>query len=99
MRTSRAIVRNAASIALSNSCSSSSTESLTLFPSRGSTVDLIRVAECTDAQLEPLKGRWLGVPSGFILFQGRLLGTAHVITVAPPRADGGKHIIEARVTG
>ena len=39
------------------------------------------------------------MPNGFILFQGRLLGTAHVITVAPPRADGGKHIIEARVTG
>jgi hypothetical protein len=35
----------------------------------------------------------------FVLFQGRLLGTAHIITLAPPRADGGKHIIEARVTG
>ena len=39
------------------------------------------------------------VAPGFILFQGRLLGTAHIITLAPPRADGGKHIIEARVTG
>lgn len=35
----------------------------------------------------------------FILFTGRLLGTAHVITLAPPRPDGGKHIIEARVVG
>ena len=39
------------------------------------------------------------MPSGFIVFNDRLLGTAHVITVAPPRADGGKHMIEARVTG
>lgn len=35
----------------------------------------------------------------FFLFQGRLVGTAHVITLAPPRPDGGKHIIEARVVG
>lgn len=35
----------------------------------------------------------------FVLFNGRLLGTAHVITLAPPRPDGGKHIIEARVIG
>jgi hypothetical protein len=35
----------------------------------------------------------------FFLFQDRLLGSAHVITLAPPRPDGGKHIIEARVTG
>ena len=33
------------------------------------------------------------------MFQGRMLGTAHIVTIAPPRADGGKHIIEARVTG
>jgi hypothetical protein len=39
------------------------------------------------------------VPTGFIAFADRLLGTAHVITIAPPRADGGKHIIETRVTG
>ena len=39
------------------------------------------------------------VAAGFILFQGRLFGTSHLISVAPPRADGGKHIIEARVTG
>jgi hypothetical protein len=39
------------------------------------------------------------VAHGFVLFSGRLLGTAHVITMAPPRPDGGKHIIEARVTG
>ena len=38
MRTSRAIFLNAASIAFSNSASSTSTESLTLLPSRGSTV-------------------------------------------------------------
>ena len=41
---------------------------------------------------------WLVAP-GFILFQGRLFGTAHVISIAAPRADGGKYIIEARVTG
>lgn len=35
----------------------------------------------------------------FVLFQGRLLGTAHVVTLAPPRPDGGKHVIEARVVG
>jgi len=39
------------------------------------------------------------VVSGFILFQERLLNAAHIITVAPPRPDGGKHIIEARVVG
>lgn len=39
------------------------------------------------------------VAPSFILFTGRLLGTAHVITLAPPRPDGGKHIIEARVVG
>lgn len=39
------------------------------------------------------------VAPAFILFQGRLLGTAHVVSLAPPRPDGGKHIIEARVTG
>ncbi len=38
------------------------------------------------------------VPS-FILFQGRLLGTAHLMTLAPPRADSGKQIIEARCEG
>lgn len=37
--------------------------------------------------------------SAFILFQGRLLGTAHLVTLAPPRPDGGKHIIEAKVVG
>jgi len=35
----------------------------------------------------------------FILFNGRLLGTAHIVTLAPPRPDGGKHMIEARVVG
>ena len=28
----------------------------------------------------------------FILFMDRLLGTAHLMTLAPPRVDGGKHI-------
>ncbi len=37
--------------------------------------------------------------AAFFLFQDRLLGVAHVITLAPPRPDGGKHIIEARVVG
>jgi hypothetical protein len=35
----------------------------------------------------------------FVLFQGRLLGTAHLVTLAPPRVDGGKHVIEARIVG
>ena len=39
------------------------------------------------------------VAPGFIMFQGRLFGTTHLISIAPPKADGGKHIIEARVTG
>ena len=37
--------------------------------------------------------------ASFILFQGRLLGTAHLVTLAPPRPDAGKHIIEAKVVG
>src|SRR5437660_10900832 len=41
MRISRAILRKAASMALSNSASSTSTETFTLLPSRGSTVDRI----------------------------------------------------------
>lgn len=39
------------------------------------------------------------VAPSFILFTGRILGTAHVITLAAPRPDGGKHVIEARVVG
>jgi hypothetical protein len=35
----------------------------------------------------------------FILFQGRILNTARLITLAPPRPDNGKHIIEARAEG
>lgn len=35
----------------------------------------------------------------FILFQGRILNTQHLITLVPPRPDGGKHVIEARVVG
>jgi hypothetical protein len=35
----------------------------------------------------------------FILFMDRLLGTAHLMTLAPPRVDGGKHILEARLVG
>src|SRR5437763_13209964 len=41
IRVSRAILRKAASMALSNSASSTSTETLTLLPSRGSTLDRI----------------------------------------------------------
>jgi hypothetical protein len=37
--------------------------------------------------------------TGFILFQGRLLNTAHVVSVNAPRPEGGKHVIEARVVG
>lgn len=37
--------------------------------------------------------------TAFILFAGRLVNTAHIVTVAPPRPDGGKHIIEARIVG
>ncbi len=37
--------------------------------------------------------------AGFILFDNRLLNSAHIITITPPRPDGGKHIIEARVVG
>lgn len=37
--------------------------------------------------------------ANFILFQDRLLNTDHIVTLAPPRPDGGKHIIEARVVG
>ena len=36
---------------------------------------------------------------GFILFQGRILNTARLVTLAPPRPDNGKHIIEARAEG
>jgi len=35
----------------------------------------------------------------FILFQGRILNTARLVTLAPPRPDSGKHIIEARAEG
>lgn len=35
----------------------------------------------------------------FILFQGRMIGTAHIITVIPPRPEGGRQIIEARLVG
>src|SRR5436309_6547889 len=45
--TSRAIRRNAASSAFSNSSSSTSTESLTLLPSRASTTVFIGTADCT----------------------------------------------------
>src|SRR5437763_7995143 len=41
MRVWRAILRKAASMALSNSASSTSTDTLTLLPSRGSTLDRI----------------------------------------------------------
>src|SRR4051812_47892187 len=48
-RTSRAIFLNAVSSARSNSCSSTSTESLTLLPSRGSTTAFIPGSECNGA--------------------------------------------------
>lgn len=35
----------------------------------------------------------------FILFQGRIVNTAHLQSLIPPRPDGGKHIIEARMVG
>jgi len=40
----------------------------------------------------------MGAPD-FILFQGRILNTARLITLAPPRPDNGKHMIEARAEG
>ena len=33
------------------------------------------------------------------MFQGRILNTARLITLAPPRPDAGKHVIEARAEG
>jgi hypothetical protein len=42
---------------------------------------------------------WHPVVPVFVLFNSRLLGTAHIVTLAPPRPDGGLHIIEARVAG
>ena len=53
--TSRAILRKAASTAFSNSCSSTSTESLTLLPSRGST-DVFTAGECTGRRASGLTG-------------------------------------------
>lgn len=35
----------------------------------------------------------------FILFQGRILNTAHLVSLVPPRIDNGKHVIEARMVG
>jgi len=35
----------------------------------------------------------------FILFQGRIVNTAHLASLIPPRPDGGKYIIEARMLG
>ena len=35
----------------------------------------------------------------FILFQGRIVNTAHLASLIPPRPDGGKFIIEARMVG
>jgi hypothetical protein len=35
----------------------------------------------------------------FILFQGRIVNTAHLSSLIPPRPDGGKYIIEARMVG
>jgi hypothetical protein len=38
-------------------------------------------------------------PAQFILFQGRILNTAHMVSLVPPRPDGGKYVIEARMVG
>jgi hypothetical protein len=35
----------------------------------------------------------------FILFQGRILNAMHLVSLVPPRPDGGKHMIEARMVG
>ena len=35
----------------------------------------------------------------FILFQGRIVNTAHLQSLIPPRPDGGKYILEARMVG
>jgi hypothetical protein len=53
----------------------------------------------------PLKACWRradapGVAApDFILFQGRILNTGRLVTLAPPRPDNGKFIIEARADG
>jgi hypothetical protein len=41
----------------------------------------------------------MGQTAQFILFQGRIVNTAHLQSLIPPRPDGGKHIIEARMEG
>lgn len=41
----------------------------------------------------------MGQTAQFILFQGRIVNTAHLQSLIPPRPDGGKHIIEARMVG
>lgn len=40
-----------------------------------------------------------GMSANFILFQGRILNTAHMVSLIPPRPDGGKYMIEARMVG
>lgn len=35
----------------------------------------------------------------FILFTGRILNTAHLVSLVPPRIENGKHVIEARMVG
>jgi hypothetical protein len=44
-------------------------------------------------------GTLVSAASPFILFQGRILNTAHLVSLVPPRPDGGKHMIEARMVG
>jgi hypothetical protein len=41
----------------------------------------------------------MATASTFILFQGRILNTVHLVSLVPPRPDGGKHMIEARMVG
>jgi hypothetical protein len=40
-----------------------------------------------------------GMGATFILFQGRILNTTHLVSLVPPRPDGGKYVIEARMVG
>jgi hypothetical protein len=37
--------------------------------------------------------------STFLLFQGRILNASHMVSLVPPRPDGGKYVIEARMVG
>ena len=48
----------------------------------------------------PLWRRRVGVRRGVVLLvKGRILNTMHLVSLVPPRPDGGKYIIEARAVG